>query len=87
MIINSRDLRDPLDVVAGKIRALWKKAEDQRLAAALLLVEAKERVEAGGDPRFAGFPAWCREQLPGQRSGYPPVTTDCECAGPGFDIG
>src|SRR5438067_5069597 len=60
--------RDPLDVVAGKIIALWKKSDDQRTAAALLLKEAKERVEAGEDSRFATFKAWCDEMLPG-RSG------------------
>ena len=62
----SADDRDPLDVVAGKILAFWKKAEDQRLSAALLLKEAKERVEAGEDGRFTSFLAWCRHRLPGR---------------------
>jgi hypothetical protein len=66
--MNSCEVRDPLDVVAGKIRALWQRAEDQRLAAALLLREAKERVEAGEDPRFVSFPVWCQVHLPGRSS-------------------
>jgi hypothetical protein len=58
--------RDPLDVVAGKILAFWERADDQRVLAAMLLKEAKERVEAGEDARFASFPLWCRECLPGR---------------------
>jgi hypothetical protein len=56
----------PLDIVAGKILAFWKRADDQRVLAAVLLKEAKERVEAGEDARFASFPEWCRERLPGR---------------------
>jgi hypothetical protein len=58
--------RNPLDVVAEKILAFWKRADDRRVFAAMLLKEAKERVEAGEDPRFASFPEWCRERLPGR---------------------
>ncbi len=60
--------RDPLDVVAGKIIALWKKSDDQRTTAGLLLREAKERVEAGEDKRFVTFKAWCDEMLPNRSS-------------------
>jgi hypothetical protein len=62
--MHSCEIFDPLDVVAGKIRALLQKAEDQRLAAALLLKQAKERVEGGEHPRFSSFSAWCRQYLP-----------------------
>jgi hypothetical protein len=58
--------RDPLDVVARKILALLDKSDDQRLSAAMLLKESKERVNAGEDPRFASFRAWCWECLPGR---------------------
>src|SRR5215831_6274633 len=58
--------REPLDIVAGKILALWERADDQRVLAAMLLKEAKERVEAGEDACFASFPLWCRERLPGR---------------------
>jgi len=64
MVIDSVAVGDPLEVVAGKIRALWKKSEDQRLAAALLLKEAKERVEAGEDPHLVSFASWCHAYLP-----------------------
>jgi hypothetical protein len=60
--------RNPLDVVAENILAFWKKADDQRVFAAMLLKEAKKRVEAGEDARFASFPEWCRERLPGRSS-------------------
>jgi hypothetical protein len=60
------DGRDTLDVVAGKIVAYWRKSDDQRLSAALLLREAKERVENGEDRRFANFRDWCRAKLPGR---------------------
>ena len=44
MIETSRDpTRNPLDVVAEKILAFWKRADDQRVFAAMLLKEAKER--------------------------------------------
>jgi hypothetical protein len=67
MIETSQDLsRDPLDVVAGKILAFWKSADDKRVLAAMLLKEAKERVEAGEDALFASFSEWCRERLPGR---------------------
>ena len=67
MIETSQDpTRNPLDVVAEKILAFWKRADDQRVFAAMLLKEAKERVEAGEDARFASFPEWCRESLPGR---------------------
>jgi len=67
MIETSQDpTRDPLDIVAGKILAFWKRADDQRVFAAMLLKEAKERVEAGEDACFASFPEWCRERLPGR---------------------
>jgi hypothetical protein len=67
MIETSRgSTRNPLDVVAEKILAFWKKADDQRVFAAMLLKQAKERVEAGEDARFASFPEWCRERLPGR---------------------
>jgi hypothetical protein len=67
MIETSQDpTRDPLDVVAGKILTFWKRADDQRVFAAMLLKEAKERVEAGEDARFGSFPQWCRECLPGR---------------------
>jgi hypothetical protein len=58
--------RDPLDVVAGKINILWKKSDDQRTAAALLLKEAKDRIASGEDKRFLTFKAWCQELLPGR---------------------
>jgi hypothetical protein len=67
MIETSQDpTRDQLDVVAGKILTFWKRADDQRVFAAMLLKEAKERVEAGEDARFVSFPQWCRECLPGR---------------------
>src|SRR5438045_3757250 len=58
--------RDPLDVVAGKINALWKKSDDQYMTIAQLLKESKERVESGEDKRFQTFEAWCHELLPGR---------------------
>src|SRR5215204_4262877 len=58
--------RDPLDVVVSKILIHWKESEDQRLTAALLLREAKGRVEAGEDGQFATLQAWCSEKLPGR---------------------
>jgi hypothetical protein len=38
---------DPLDVVAGKIVAYIKKSDDQVISAAMLLLDAKKRVENG----------------------------------------
>jgi hypothetical protein len=58
--------RDTLETVARKILASWKKSDDQRLTAAMLLKEAKERVEAGEDKRFKTWKAWCFEMLPGR---------------------
>jgi hypothetical protein len=57
---------DSLDAVAGQILALWQKADDHRLAVAMLLKEARERVEAGEDPLFRSFRIWCHEKLPGR---------------------
>ena len=89
--------RDPLDVVASKILIHWKESEDQRLTAALLLREAKGRVEAGEDEHFATFQAWCSEKLPGRSErdirrlllianspdpiSYSPQITNCERPG------
>lgn len=53
---------EPLDVIAGKIRALLVKSEDQRLAAATLLAEARVRVE-GGEAGNIGWQAWCRKNV------------------------
>jgi hypothetical protein len=61
-----RSSRDPLHILGEKILGLWKKFDDQRTAIALLLREAKERVEAGEDKRFDTFKAWCAEMLPGR---------------------
>lgn len=58
--------RDPLHVVADKILEYWKKSDDHRTDAALLLKEAKERVECGEDKRFPTFKAWRRELPPGR---------------------
>jgi hypothetical protein len=58
--------RAPLDVVADKIIAFWKKSDDQRTAVAMLLKEAKERVASGEDKRFLTFKAWCHDLLPGR---------------------
>jgi hypothetical protein len=59
------EAQDPLDVVAGKIRALLQKSEDQRLTAARLLAEARGRVDAG-EAGEIGWQAWCKEHV--QRS-------------------
>lgn len=58
--------RDPLDVVAEKIMTLWKESDDKRTAAALLLKQAKERIESGEDERFSTFNDFCHELLPGR---------------------
>ena len=57
---------DPLEVVAQKLNAKWKESDDQRTEVALLLKEAKERVEYGEDKRFSSFREWCHELLPGR---------------------
>src|SRR5580700_10424724 len=51
--------KDTLDTVAGKINALMKKSDDQRLSAAMLLLEAKRRVEAGEAGNNINFETWC----------------------------
>ena len=50
--------RDPLDVTAAKIRACLLRADNQRITAGQLLIEAHERVTAGeaGNMRWQ---AWC----------------------------
>ena len=57
-------VKKPLNTVAKMILNAWHKSDDQRLSAALLLKEAKERVEAGEDARFKSFRAWTVEMLP-----------------------
>ena len=56
------DAADTLDVVAGKIKAFLQRADNQRITAAKLLAEARERVEAGeaGDIRWE---IWCRKHI------------------------
>src|SRR5712691_887352 len=51
--------KDTLDTVAGKINALMKKSDDQRLSAAALLLEAKGRVEAGEAGNNIDWETWC----------------------------
>jgi hypothetical protein len=60
--------REPLDIVAGKILGLLDdhEPEDRRLAAAQLLKQAQERIEAGEDSRFPTFKVWWQEKLPGR---------------------
>lgn len=56
------DGRDPLDVTAGKIKACFDRADNQQITAGQLLLEARERVEAGeaGD---TGWQAWCAANI------------------------
>jgi hypothetical protein len=60
--INKPDSRDTLETVAGKINAYLKKSDDQRVSAALLLREAKERIESGeaGDISWV---SWCTTNI------------------------
>ena len=55
-------MREPLDVVAGKIRALLQKSEDQRITAARLLAEARSRVD-DGEAGEISWEAWCRDNV------------------------
>lgn len=54
--------REPLGVLAGKINALLQKSEDQRISAAVLLLEARIRVD-GGEAGRISWAAWCRNNL------------------------
>jgi hypothetical protein len=58
---------EDLDIIAGRILGLLDKREpaDRRLAAALLLKQAKQRIEARVEPRFRSFKVWWTEKLPG----------------------
>jgi len=58
------EAREPLDIVAGLIEAHWRSSDNHRISTALLLKQAQLRVEAGEDPRFNSFKAWCEEMLP-----------------------
>jgi hypothetical protein len=51
--------QDPLDVVAGKINAYLKKSQDQRVSAAVLLLSAKQRIEAD-EAGNIDFSTWCK---------------------------
>lgn len=55
--MESAESKEPLDVVARKIETLARKADDQVIAAALLVREARRRVEAGeaGDIKWYGW--------------------------------
>ena len=50
--------RDPLDVTAAKIKACLVRADNQRITAGQLLIEARERVTAG-EAGNIGWQAWC----------------------------
>jgi hypothetical protein len=52
-------IREPLDVLAGKIRAFLQKSDDQRISAAALLTEARERVGAGEAGKVT-WQEWCK---------------------------
>jgi len=54
--------RDPLDVTAAKIRACLARADNQRITAGQLLIEARERVTAG-EAGNMGWPAWCSANI------------------------
>src|SRR5437763_2783772 len=55
-------VREPLEVIAGKIRALLQKSEDQRISAATLLAEARTRVDAGEVGKIT-WQTWCRSNV------------------------
>jgi hypothetical protein len=59
--------RESLDIIAGRILGLLDERgpEDRRLAAALLLKDAEERIEDGEEPEFPTLKAWCKVKLPG----------------------
>lgn len=59
--------REPLDIVAQKIATHAKKADDYVIAAAMLLREARERVEAGEAGEVTWY-AWARKNIPLQES-------------------
>jgi hypothetical protein len=48
------EVRDTLETVVGKINALWRKSDDHQVTIAMLIAEAKQRVEAG-DPFAEGM--------------------------------
>jgi hypothetical protein len=53
---------DPLDVVASEINARLGKADDMRLSAALLLLEAQRRVRDGEAGEIT-WEAWCKANV------------------------
>ncbi len=62
----ARDNLDTLDTIGGKIQAYLKKSDDQRLSAALLLLQAKTRIE-NGETFDGGLTEWrgyCSIYLP-----------------------
>src|SRR5271169_6514679 len=54
--------RDPLDVTAAKIKACLARADNQRITAGQLLIEARERVGAGEAGNME-WPAWCSANI------------------------
>jgi len=68
--------RDTLETIAGKINAYLKRSDDQRVSAAVLLREAKERVE-GGEAGNISWVGWCRVNIK-RRNGKPRSLRDIE---------